>query len=100
MKFLHTADWQLGMKAVHAGAAAQRVRDERLTAAKRVVATAVEHEAEFIVVAGDTFEDNGIERLLVQKAADILALINMAREAVFEKFRVPLALEIELLGEW
>lgn len=73
MKFLHTADWQLGMKAIHAGASAQRVRDERLAAAKRVVAAAVEHEAEFIVVAGDTFEDNGVERLLVQKAADILA---------------------------
>jgi predicted phosphodiesterase len=73
MRFLHTADWQLGMKAVHAGAAAQRVRDERLAAAKRVVAAAREHNAEFILVAGDTFEDNGVERLLVQKAADILA---------------------------
>jgi DNA repair exonuclease SbcCD nuclease subunit len=73
MKFLHTADWQLGMKAVHAGAAAQRVRDERLAAARRVVTAARERQAEFIVVAGDTFEDNGVERLLVQKAADILA---------------------------
>lgn len=73
MRFLHTADWQLGMKAIHAGVAAQRVRDERLAAAKRVVAAAAEHQAEFIVVAGDTFEDNGVERLLVQKAADILA---------------------------
>jgi DNA repair exonuclease SbcCD nuclease subunit len=61
------------MKAIHAGPAAQRVRDERLAAARRVVAAAAEHQAEFIVVAGDTFEDNGVERLLVQKAADILA---------------------------
>ena len=73
MKFLHTADWQLGMKAVHAGSAAQRVREERLAAAKRVVAAAREQQAEFIVVAGDTFEDNGVDRLLVQKAADVLA---------------------------
>jgi DNA repair exonuclease SbcCD nuclease subunit len=73
MKFLHTADWQLGMKAIRVGTAAPRVREERLAAAKRVVATAKEHGAEFMVVAGDTFEDNGVERLLVQKAADILA---------------------------
>src|SRR4051812_47259196 len=73
MKFLHTADWQLGMKAIHVGVAAPRVREERLAAAKRVVATAKAHGAEFMVVAGDTFEDNGVERLLVQKAADILA---------------------------
>ena len=73
MKFLHTADWQLGMKAVHVGQAGARVREERLAAAKRVVAAAIEHRVEFIIVAGDTFEDNGVERLLVQKAADILA---------------------------
>src|SRR5262245_60894654 len=73
MKFLHTADWQLGMKAIHVGRAAQRVREERLAAAKRVVVAATEQHAEFIVVAGDTFEDNGVERLLVQKAADIFA---------------------------
>ena len=29
MKFLHTADWQIGMKAAHVGVIGQRVRDER-----------------------------------------------------------------------
>ena len=37
MKFLHTADWQIGMKAAHVGEAGARVREERLAAAKRVV---------------------------------------------------------------
>jgi DNA repair exonuclease SbcCD nuclease subunit len=72
VKFIHTADWQLGMKAAHAGSAAPRVREERLSAARRVVGTAREHGAEFLLIAGDTFEDNGVERALIQKVADIL----------------------------
>ena len=72
VKLIHTADWQLGMKAAHVGSAAPRVREERLAAARRVVTAAREQGAELIVIAGDTFEDNGVERALVQKAADIL----------------------------
>jgi DNA repair exonuclease len=77
MKFLHTADWQLGMKAAHVGEVGARVREERLLATRRVVETAQAHSAQFILVAGDTFEDNGVDRVLVQKAADILAGSNI-----------------------
>jgi DNA repair exonuclease SbcCD nuclease subunit len=73
MRFLHTADWQVGMKASHVGEAGTHVRDERVAAARRVVAAARDAGAEFILVAGDTFEDNGVDRVLVQKVADILA---------------------------
>lgn len=72
MRFLHTADWQIGMKAAHVGSVGERVRAERLHAAERVVELAIRHEAEFILVAGDTFEDNAVDRLLVQRVAEIL----------------------------
>lgn len=72
MKFLHTADWQIGMKAVHVDRAAARVRAERVDAAGRVVETARSVGAEFMVVAGDVFEDNGVDRVLIQKIVDIL----------------------------
>ncbi len=72
MKFIHTADWQLGMKAAHLGGVAPRLREERIDAARRVIRVARDQAAEFILVAGDTFEDNGVERTLIQKAADIL----------------------------
>src|SRR5258708_8172753 len=72
MKFLHTADWEIGMKVVHVGSVGQRVRDERLAAARRVVQAAKNANAEFILMAGDTFEDNGVDRGLIQKVADIL----------------------------
>jgi DNA repair exonuclease SbcCD nuclease subunit len=73
MRCLHTADWQIGMKASHVGEAGTRVRDERLVAGRRVVEAARNAGVEFILVAGDTFEDNGVDRVLVQKVADILA---------------------------
>lgn len=60
------------MKAAHVGAVGGQVRAERLEAARRVVEAAHRHEAEFLVVAGDTFEDNAVDRLLVQQVADIL----------------------------
>jgi len=72
MKFIHTADWQIGMKAAHVGAVGDRVRQERLEAARRVVRAAKDHGAHFILIAGDTFENNAVQRVLVQKVADIL----------------------------
>jgi len=72
MKFIHTADWQIGMKAAHVGAVGGRIREARLETARKVIEAAEALGAEFILVAGDTFEDNGVDRVLVQKAADIL----------------------------
>ena len=73
MRFLHTADWQIGMKAAALGDAGARVREERLAAGKRAIEAAREQGVDFILVAGDTFEDNAVDRVLVQRVADILA---------------------------
>ncbi|MDD5222698.1 MAG: DNA repair exonuclease [bacterium] len=73
MKFLHTGDWQVGMKATHTGPAGERVREERLAAARRVVELARSEGVEFILLAGDTFEDNAVDRVMVQRVVDILA---------------------------
>ena len=73
MKFLHTADWQIGMKAAGLGGAAEAIREERSYAAKRALDVAKEKEVDFIILAGDSFEDNAVDRLLVQRVADILS---------------------------
>ena len=73
MKFLHTADWQLGIKVAHIGGVGVRVREERLASLNRVAEAARSHSVDFILIAGDTFENNGVERTLVQKAVDILS---------------------------
>ena len=61
------------MRAAHVGACGSIVRAERLSAAKRVVEHAIAHDAAFVVVAGDTFEDNNVDRGLIQRVADTLA---------------------------
>lgn len=71
MRFLHTGDWQMGMRAAHVGAAGAAVRAARLAALQRLVALAQEHRAEFILVAGDSFEHHGVDRVLVQQVADL-----------------------------
>lgn len=73
MRFLHTSDWQLGMKAAHVGEVAARLREERVVALGKLVEVARENKVDFVLVAGDTFEDNGVDRALVQKVADILS---------------------------
>lgn len=73
MKFLHTADWQIGMKADFVGRAGQRVRDERISAGRRLVDSANAEQVEFILITGDLFEDNAVDRVLIQKIADVLA---------------------------
>ena len=73
MKFLHTADFQIGMKADHVGSAADKVREQRLEAVRRLIHAAKENGAEFVLVAGDLFEDNGVDRTLILRTADALA---------------------------
>lgn len=73
MKFLHTTDWQMGMKAESLGnEAAKRVREARLDAAKRVIQVAKKNGAEMILFAGDMFEDNAVDRSLVRQTGEIL----------------------------
>jgi DNA repair exonuclease SbcCD nuclease subunit len=73
MKFIHTADWQIGMAAAHVGDAADDLRRTRLESAKRVVSTARSHQVDFIVIAGDTFEHNAVSREVVAEVAQILS---------------------------
>ena len=75
MKFLHTADWQLGMKAVHVGEAGNQVRETRMAALRHAIEIARENAVDFVLVAGDAFEDNGVETFLVQSVADLLARV-------------------------
>ena len=72
MKFLHTADWQVGMRATQLGDKGERVRHARLESARRVIEEALREKVDFVVVAGDTFENNGVDRIKVREVAKIL----------------------------
>jgi DNA repair exonuclease SbcCD nuclease subunit len=62
----------MGMRAESVGRMAERVREERLAAARRVVQVALDHGAEMLLATGDVFEDNAVDRLLVRKVGEIL----------------------------
>ena len=72
MKFLFTSDWHIGIKAAHVGAAADRVRAERLETAKKIIDLAADRKCDCILVGGDQFDDNAVNRRDIQKTADIL----------------------------
>lgn len=72
MRFLHTADWQIGMRAAFLGERAHSVRSERLSAARRVIEVAQREDVEFILVAGDTFEDIGVRPVTIREIARIM----------------------------
>lgn len=73
-RFLHTADWQLGLKHRRIdGDRGARLRNERFEAVRRIAALAVEREVEAVVVAGDVFDDNAVGGSTLQQARDALA---------------------------
>lgn len=74
IRFLHSADWQLGMTRRFLGDESQAVfTADRLAAVETLGELAEQHDAQFVVVAGDVFEDNAVSRSVVLRAVEALA---------------------------
>lgn len=58
------------MRARHAGSGAARVREQRIVTARALAAVVKEHAADAVLLAGDVFEDNGVDRADVQRVID------------------------------
>jgi len=71
-KLLHTADWQLGMRASGLGEAGVRVRETRFDTARAIMELARDEGVDFILIAGDLFEDNGVSNDTIYRAAEAL----------------------------
>lgn len=70
--FIHTSDFQLGMTRWFLSPAAQsRFDDDREAAVLRLGELATETGAEFIVVAGDVFEHNSLNKSTLLRAKDM-----------------------------
>lgn len=72
MRFLHTADWHIGLRAKALGRAGESIREQRFRTGAAVLERAKELAVDFILHAGDLFDDNAVDRLLVQRTADLL----------------------------
>jgi DNA repair exonuclease SbcCD nuclease subunit len=78
VRFIHSADWQLGMTRHYLGGEAQaRFAQARLDAIERIGRLAREHDAEFVVVAGDVFETNQVTRQTVLRTCGALGAIGV-----------------------
>jgi DNA repair exonuclease SbcCD nuclease subunit len=73
IRFLHSSDWQLGMtRHFLSTEAGHRFSQDRIDAIKQLGELATEHEAVFIVVAGDVFESNQLSRQTVLRTLEAL----------------------------
>lgn len=78
MRFLHTADWQLGMtRHFLAGDAQPRYSAARRDAVAGLGALATAVGAEFIVVAGDVFEHNQLAPRVVSQSLEAMRTIGV-----------------------
>ncbi|BBX72588.1 exonuclease SbcCD subunit D [Mycobacterium shinjukuense] len=78
MRFLHTADWQLGMtRHFLAGDAQPRYSAARRDAVAGLGALAAEVNAEFVVVAGDVFEHNQIAPRVIGQSLEAMRAIGI-----------------------
>ncbi|MEE2854612.1 MAG: exonuclease SbcCD subunit D [Actinomycetota bacterium] len=78
MRFLHTADWQLGMtRHFLAGDAQPRYSAARRDAVAGLGALAAEVGAEFVVVSGDVFEHNQLSSKVIGQSLEAMRAIGI-----------------------
>ena len=71
VKFVHTADWQLGRAPQYLSDEARtRFSAARIEVISTIAELAVREDCEFVIVCGDVFESNHIDRQVLVRALD------------------------------
>jgi len=73
IRFIHSADWQLGARFSQFGAKGTVLREARLSALKRSLDIARQRNVDAYIVAGDLFEDNQVGDDLVSTVAQMFS---------------------------
>jgi len=73
MRFLHSADWQLGARFSQFGAKGVELRRARLATLLQALKLARDRSVDAFIVAGDLFEDNQVEESLIGETLDLFA---------------------------
>ena len=75
-RFVHTADWQLGMTRHFLSSESQaRYSQARIDAVADIGRVVAERNCEFVVVSGDVFETSRVSRQVVARACEAMATI-------------------------
>ena len=78
VKFLHTGDWHLGMtRHFFSEGVQERFSQARFDAVREIGRIANEEECEFVVVCGDVFESNLVDRQTISRAIEALKSITV-----------------------
>ncbi len=80
MRFLHSADWQIGARFDRFGARAELLREARLRTFRKSLEIAREREVDAFLIAGDLFEDHQVDA----------ASVRVIHEAIREFASVPI----------
>ena len=73
IRFLHTSDWQLGMtRHFFSEGVQERFAQSRFDAIRKLGRIAGEEDCRFMVVCGDVFESNLVDRKTVSRALEAL----------------------------
>ncbi len=73
MRFIHTADWHLGMTRRFLQPEHQaRYSEARLQAVRDIARLAREEDAAFVLACGDLFDSNHVDRQVIARAADAM----------------------------
>ena len=76
IRFLHTADWQLGMtRHFFSEGVQERFAQSRFDAIRELGRIAKEEDCQFMVVCGDVFESNLVDRKTVSRALEALKAV-------------------------
>jgi DNA repair exonuclease SbcCD nuclease subunit len=78
VRFLHTSDWQLGLRRYYLDADAQaRYAADRFEAVRRLGEVGRREGAELVVVAGDVFDSNRVDRRTLLRGLDAMAAVGL-----------------------
>lgn len=84
IKFIHTADWQLGKPYANVGEVDKRSRlqHERVAVIERIGVAAREHGARFVLVAGDLFDSPTATKSTVSAACHAIRALDLPVYAI------------------
>jgi DNA repair exonuclease SbcCD nuclease subunit len=73
LRFLHTADWQIGKPfGAIGGEAGHELRQQRIRTVERIAALAREREVDAVLVAGDAFDSNEVADRTIDRTLEAL----------------------------
>ncbi len=86
MKFIHSADWQLGARFTQFGAKAELLRKARLQTLETALKKGAESDLDAFLIAGDLFQDSQVDDPLVDFTLSLFAQFPKLRPPARDRF--------------